>query len=205
MPASRAVSSRPAVGFIGLVPAVLAALTLVVSAALLVEFRAAPPLLAVGAAIASVVTGGVALARSRRAATRRPALLLGLLSLGEAGLALREVWYELASRAELPVTPQAAAWLRESGWWLPALVALVLATFPDGRLPSRRWRWVPVALLVCVGLGQVSGAFDASPFADPLGNLPRPYPGAGPAVVRPQHGRSSSLSSASPWPASRRR
>ena len=31
-------------------------------------------------------------------------------------------------------------------------VALLLLLFPDGRLPSRRWRWVPPALVVCAAV-----------------------------------------------------
>jgi len=70
----------------------------------------------------------------------------------------------------------AAAWLTSSvGWVAQGLWPLVVLLFPDGRLPSRRWR--PVAWLagsVCVGLpilfAITPGRLDAFPFlTNPIG------------------------------------
>ncbi len=42
-----------------------------------------------------------------------------------------------------------AAWLSQWLWWPPfALIPLALLLFPDGRLPTRRWRFVAAALIV---------------------------------------------------------
>jgi hypothetical protein len=60
--------------------------------------------------------------------------------------------------------------------WLPgvALVPVLFATFPDGRLPSPRWRPVPVLLGVAVGLyvagvGLRPGTLSNTPIDNPLG------------------------------------
>ncbi|MGW4940329.1 sensor histidine kinase [Actinoplanes sp. NPDC004185] len=60
------------------------------------------------------------------------------------------------------------ATLTNGGWtWALALfVPLALALLPDGRLPSRRWRWLPALL---VGNGVV---FTALAVIDPLGGMP---------------------------------
>jgi two-component system, NarL family, sensor kinase len=60
-----------------------------------------------------------------------------------------------------------AAWL--SGWtWWPAygLVPLVLLVFPDGRLPSPRWRWA--AWLAGAGVAVMTLGIAASTLGDPV-------------------------------------
>ncbi len=48
-----------------------------------------------------------------------------------------------------------AAWLSQWAWWPPfGLITLALLVFPDGRLPSPRWR--PVAVLIVVGTAVAS-------------------------------------------------
>lgn len=55
-----------------------------------------------------------------------------------------------------------AAWVTQWAWW-PAvtLIPLALTYFPDGELPSRRWRALPVVEAVCVAVGSVALAVAA--------------------------------------------
>lgn len=58
------------------------------------------------------------------------------------------------------------AWLSQWSWWPPiGLVALTLLLFPDGRLPSRRWR--PVAGLVALGLAVATVALAVAALDNP--------------------------------------
>ena len=87
----------------------------------------------------------------------------------------------LATRPDLAAS---LSWLvaifAEVAWWILAAVALLLLYFPDGKLPGRRWRWVPAAAVVGAFLIQVHGAFDVAPFRPPLQDLARPF---GPAPL----------------------
>ncbi|HEV8564726.1 MAG TPA: sensor histidine kinase [Actinomycetota bacterium] len=56
-----------------------------------------------------------------------------------------------------------AAWT--SNWaflFAPAGVPLVLLFFPTGRVPSRRWRWMPTAVVACIALLTVLVMFSPS-------------------------------------------
>jgi signal transduction histidine kinase len=70
--------------------------------------------------------------------------------------------------------------LAEVAWWVLVAVALLLLYFPDGRLPGRRWGWVPAAAVVAAFVTQVHGALDVGPFRPPLEALARPF---GPAPL----------------------
>jgi hypothetical protein len=76
-----------------------------------------------------------------------------------------------------------AAWL--SGWtWWPAygLVPLVLLVFPDGRLPSPRWRWA--AWLAGAGVAVMTLGMAASTLGDPVRiALSEEEPGGLPGLV----------------------
>jgi hypothetical protein len=106
-------------------------------------------------------------------AAHRPANAIGwlLLAIGLSG-ALGVVSNEYVNYT-LVVDPGAlpggpiAAWL--SGWtWWPAygLVPLVLLVFPDGRLPSARWRWA--IWLAGGGVALMTLGIAASTLADPV-------------------------------------
>jgi hypothetical protein len=106
-------------------------------------------------------------------AAHRPANAIGwlLLAIGLSG-ALGVVSNEYVNYT-LVVDPGAlpggpiAAWL--SGWtWWPAygLVPLVLLVFPDGRLPSARWRWA--LWLATGGVALMTLGIAAGTLADPV-------------------------------------
>jgi hypothetical protein len=89
-------------------------------------------------------------------AARRPGNRVGwLMLIAGAVNALAEgagqygVWGLVRHPGSLPGA-DVASWL-SSYAWTPAITALVLvlAYFPDGRLASRRWRWVPALALAC--------------------------------------------------------
>jgi hypothetical protein len=106
-------------------------------------------------------------------AAHRPANPIGwlFLAIGLSG-ALGVVSNEYVNYA-LVVDPGAlpggpiAAWLSAWTWW-PAygLVPLVLLVFPDGRLPSPRWRWA--AWLAGGGVALMTLGIAGSTLADPV-------------------------------------
>ncbi|GAA1617422.1 hypothetical protein GCM10009789_84220 [Kribbella sancticallisti] len=100
-------------------------------------------------------------------------------------LAARDVYYNaaIANPGELPLDTRLVALLDESGWWLAIAVALVLLHFPNGRLPSSRWRVVSISLLVLGVAQQAFGAVATTSFLEPLQELPRPF-GPPPGPVR---------------------
>jgi len=89
-----------------------------------------------------------------------------------------------ASSGNAPSSPAAwSAWLA-SGLWLPALllVNVVLALYPTGRLPDRRWRLPFVASAVGVGMLTLAALFDSTMYAD-IAPGPSPLSSSGTALV----------------------
>ena len=94
-----------------------------------------------------VITGGV----GWLLASKLPRNPLGWILLGCAGGFVVTVPLAIAGVALADTVPLLAAWLlwyggdREDSWaWLPPLTLLLIhlpLRFPDGRLPSSRWRW----------------------------------------------------------------
>src|SRR5215211_9183083 len=68
------------------------------------------------------------------------------------------VYTLLAEPGSLP-TGEAAAWMM-SWVWVPAcgLIVFLCLLFPDGRLPSRRWRWFASLSLLLILVGAISQA-----------------------------------------------
>jgi len=113
-------------------------------------------------------------------ASRHPANPVGWLFLAMAvfqGVSqLGQAYAERAARSDLPAG-EIAEWLTSWIWVLqPTLMGLVLLLFPAGRLPSRRWRLVPVLALSGCTLAmasfalspwdpQDSAAYPENPFA----------------------------------------
>jgi signal transduction histidine kinase len=74
------------------------------------------------------------------------------------------------------------AWLSQWSWWPPfGLIFLALLVFPNGRLPSPRWR--PVAVLIALGAVAGGVAFALAAVDDPRGLITS---GAPPATHRAQ-------------------
>jgi len=122
-------------------------------------------------------------------AAHRPENPIGWLFLaiglsGALGVVSNEyVRYTLVTAPDALPGGSVAAWL--SGWtWWPAygLVPLVLLVFPDGRLPSPRWRWA--AWLAGAGVAVMTLGMAASTLADPVRiALSEEEPGGLPGLV----------------------
>jgi len=157
--------------------AVLALLALVVA----VGFLAAAPdrtswlTLAIGVVVVPSTSGlSVLVARRREGAA--VGVLLGLLSLAVALVVAKEVWLQWLATTD---DPAHWAWLvavsAENSWWILASFGLLLLHFPDGRVPSPRWRRVPLAIVLTAVVAQVDGAVVDDPFRAPLADLDRPF------------------------------
>ncbi len=70
----------------------------------------------------------------------------------------------LAAPGSLLPAGEAAAWLN-SWLWVPQLASIVFVVllFPDGRLPSRSWRWFAWLIVHSVLIGAVLGAVSPGP------------------------------------------
>ena len=90
----------------------------------------------------------------------------GLCGVCRAGAARRSPW------------PEWAVLWDQSAW--PLLFAVLIAiafVFPDGRLPSPRWRRVAFAATASVAAFLVLSFFDSEPFESPYEDVDRPLPG----------------------------
>ena len=157
--------------------AVLAALHMVVA----VGFLTAAPNrtswldLAVGVVVVPATTAlSVFVARRREGAP--VGVLLGLLSLAVAHVVAKEVWLQWLATTD---DPGRWSWLAavtvEDAWWILTSFGLLLLHFPDGRVPSRRWRWVPLTMVAAAVVTQIDGAVADVPFEPPLEHLHRPF------------------------------
>ncbi len=128
------------------------------------------------AALVVPLSSGLSVLVARRSEGAAVGLMLGLLSLAVAHVATKEVWLQwLAAVGRSEDWAWLVAATAENAWWVLATFGLLLLIFPDGRLPSRRWRWVPPTLVISAGLVQAYGAFEATPFRPPLEELDRPF------------------------------
>jgi signal transduction histidine kinase len=103
-------------------------------------------------------------------------VFLGLLSLAAAHVVGKEIWLQWLATID---DPGRWSWLvagtAEDAWWVLAMFGLLLLHFPDGRVPSQRWRWVPATMVIATVLTQIDGAVADTPFRAPLADLDRPF------------------------------
>ena len=131
--------------------------------------------LVVGTAVVSATTG-LAVFVARRREGVPVGVLLGLLSLAIAHVVGKEIWLQW-----LATTDDAGRWswlvagTAEDAWWVLTTFGLLLLHFPDGRVPSPRWRWVPATMVVATVVTQVDGAVADTPFRAPVADLDRPF------------------------------
>jgi signal transduction histidine kinase len=161
---------------------VVAALLVVVATGFLVaeQTRASWVALAIGVLVVpSTAALSVLLTRRRDGAV--VGMLLGMLSLSVAAVVAKEVWLQWLAATD---DPGRWDWLvaatAENAWWILATFALLLLHFPNGRVPSRRWRWVPAGIVLAAAITQVDGAVAQEPFRAPVADLDRPF---GPAPI----------------------
>jgi hypothetical protein len=82
------------------------------------------------------------------------------LSFGVIHFSAEYAIYALLTQPETLIGGEAAAWILSWGWVLAVGFIVFLALlFPDGRLPSRRWRWFAWLSLILTFTGAVWGAF----------------------------------------------
>jgi hypothetical protein len=82
------------------------------------------------------------------------------LSFGVIHFSAEYAIYALLTRPRTLVGGEAAAWILTWGWVLAVgLIVFLALQFPDGRLPSRQWRWFAWLSLLLIFTGAVWGAF----------------------------------------------
>jgi signal transduction histidine kinase len=82
----------------------------------------------------------------------------------------------VASPGSFPGAEWAVLWSENTWPLLFAPVVAIAFTFPDGHLPSRRWRPVAAGVAATFALMLVAISFDSEPFASPYQHVENPLP-----------------------------
>ena len=125
---------------------------------------------AVVGGLAAAFSAGLGLLITERA--RQAEVVGALLALVGVTLgfpAAREGLWEVLGR--FPGTARSLDWLvallAESSIWLIAAIALLLLCFPDGHLPSPRWRFASPAIVAAAAVHHAFGAVDSATYQHP--------------------------------------
>lgn len=155
--------------------AVLTGLLLGVAAVGLVAAPAAMSFvaLAIGVAVGPLAAGlGIVVVRRAEAST--VGVLLVWVGTTTAATVARETVFRWL--AEHPERIDGLVWpiglTSQIAWFTLTSVALLLLYFPDGKLPSPRWKWGPPVLGAGSVIGVIEGA--AEPITGALGSVPPP-------------------------------
>ncbi len=84
-------------------------------------------------------------------------------------------WYLSIGSRDGPARDYAALVYLLAGTPISICLGLAVILFPDGRLPSRRWRWPVLVLMVAISLGGFALAFGVSTFAPVYPALASPF------------------------------
>jgi len=127
----------------------------------------------VGGLVAALSSGLGLLITERARQAEVVGALLGLVGLTLGYTAAREGLWEVLGRH--PGTARSLDWLvallAESSIWVIAAIALLLLVFPDGHMPSPRWRLAPPAIVAAAAGHHAFGAVDSAPYQHPLQHL----------------------------------
>ena len=137
--------------------------------------------------LAVLTTAGVGALIGVRVPGHRVAHVLTVASLVYSTAFLAESYARfvvLGGRSGLPGGEWAVLWANASWAAMFAGVVAIAFVFPDGHLPSPRWRPVAGAAVVCVGGLVVTGLFSPEPFDEPFQDVAHPLP-ALPGVLEP--------------------
>jgi signal transduction histidine kinase len=161
--------------------AAAAALCLVAAAglALLAPGGSTFAFVVIGVVVVTLPTG-LSLLIAQRPDGGRVAVLLGLVGTTSAHVCVKENFRSWL--ATDPARAESFVWL-EAAWDQSAILVLVavgllLLYYPNGELPSPRWRWVPPGLVIASLLELAHAALAGESFRPPLAFLPRNEPPA---------------------------
>lgn len=126
------------------------------------------------AAATSAAPVALGLVIARRQPRNAVGPLLTLVGLVSCTVAATDVYGAAVQRQPggLPVADVVVSVLQGAWVWLYVPAALLVLVFPDGRLPSRRWRLVALAIPVVAAVFTVLAAMSPTPYPPPYGQAP---------------------------------